>query len=62
MAGTCGMEQGEHPESIDAAYWSGYDAKVYKIKNVTYIVSRHPQGKPEDSHVKTIAELINKYQ
>ncbi|OAV69964.1 hypothetical protein Barb6XT_00166 [Bacteroidales bacterium Barb6XT] len=56
------LNGGEHPESIDTAYWGGYEAKVYEIKNVTYIVSRHPQGKPEESHVETIAELINKYQ
>ncbi|OAV64862.1 Uracil DNA glycosylase superfamily protein [Bacteroidales bacterium Barb6XT] len=56
------LNGGEHPESIDTADWDGYEAKVYKIKNVTYIVSEHPQGKPEESHVKTIVELINKYQ
>ncbi|OAV67011.1 hypothetical protein Barb4_02662 [Bacteroidales bacterium Barb4] len=56
------LNGGEHPESIDTAYWSGYEAKVYKIKNATYIVSPHPGRKPEASHVQTIVELINKYQ
>lgn len=39
--------------------WAGkYEAKLYKIKDVTYITSVHPQGKPEEEHIKTIMSLM----
>lgn len=50
---------------IDELIWDeNYEdrkAKIYKIGDVYYIVSLHPQGKKIQAHIDGISKLINKY-
>lgn len=48
-------------KELESIVWSGYVTKLYKIDNVYYITSFHPQGKNEYEHVKAICDLIKKY-
>jgi hypothetical protein len=40
--------------------WDDYECNVYKIGDITYILTEHPQGKKEDEHTKCLIELITK--
>ena len=55
------LNDNNHTESELKVNWSEYETKLYKIKDVVYIVSQHPQGKDENSHVEAITKLINEY-
>lgn len=50
----------QNTKSIHKASWDNHECKVYKIGDVTYILSEHPQGKKEESHTKCLVDLINK--
>jgi hypothetical protein len=47
-------------EKIAEEKWSGYSSNLYKNKNVHYIHTVYPQGKPEKIHIEAICNLINK--
>ena len=38
--------------------WDNYAAWLYQINGINYIVSEHPQGKPQEIHIDTIVEII----
>ena len=38
--------------------WNDSTIKIYEIEKTKYILSLHPQGKPEDSHVESICKLL----
>lgn len=56
------LNKGEKPNSIVTKSWDGYNCNVYKIEGVFYVVSEHPQSKPEDSHVLCLIDLITNLQ
>lgn len=44
-------------------HWNGdsrYCIAVYKVRNTYFLVTEHPQGKPEESHAKTVCSVIEK--
>ena len=50
---------GGKTKSIRKETWgNGHETKVYKIKDVTFITSAHPQGKNEQTHVEKIIEFL----
>jgi hypothetical protein len=51
-----------HTSSIEKVEWDGYETKLFKIKDVFYIASQHPQAKDETKHFDVIATLIDKYE
>jgi len=55
----------EMPQPLETKKWSddyGYSLSVYKIDEVYYIVSEHPQGKKEDLHAEAILSIFEKYK
>ena len=55
------LNKGEGLKCIHTDSWDGYNCKVYKIGDVYYIVSEHPQSKPEDSHVQCLINIISRF-
>jgi hypothetical protein len=55
------LNGGDIPECTSDKLWnSGCNkAKLYSIKGISYIVSEHPQGKDETSHIDAITSLIS---
>jgi hypothetical protein len=51
---------GRKPECIDCEEWGDYKASAYLIERRLFIVSEHPQGKPETSHADAIVKLIKR--
>jgi hypothetical protein len=50
-------------QNIEKVVWDNkHETKVYKIHDTIFITSPHPQGKKEGIHVKTIVDLLKKYQ
>lgn len=47
------------PQSMMCQNWDKYTCDVYCIKDTYFIVTKHPQGKNENSHVECIANIIN---
>jgi hypothetical protein len=55
----------EMPQPLETKKWSDdyrYSLSVYKIDEVYYIVSEHPQGKQEDLHAEAILSIFEKYK
>lgn len=53
------LNGGREPQPEDSKVWGGgYKSVVYKIKGVSYIVSEHPQGKPEVEHAAALIKII----
>lgn len=53
------LNNGTIPIPNETIKWSGkYFSKSYKIDNITYITSPHPQGKNEEEHVKALTVLL----
>lgn len=53
---------GLEPNSIEIKKWNNkYNAIVYRINDVYFIVSEHPQRKKEKPHIECISNLILKY-
>ena len=55
----------EMPQPLETIIWDedyGYSLSVYKIDEVYYIVSEHPQGKKEDLHAEAILSIFEKYK
>lgn len=55
----------EMPQPLETKKWSDdyrYSLSVYKIDEVYYIVSEHPQGKKEDLHAEAILSIFEKYK
>ena len=53
------------PQPLETIIWDedyGYSLSVYKIDEVYYIVSEHPQGKKEDLHAEAILSIFEKYK
>lgn len=49
------------PQPLETIIWDedyGYSLSVYKIGEVYYLVSEHPQGKPEQEHADAILRVI----
>jgi uracil-DNA glycosylase len=53
------LNDGVFPVEDMTILWNGYKTILYKIKNVNFIVSPHPQGKNEQNHIDAIHELIS---
>ena len=55
----------EMPQPLETIIWDedyGYSLSVYKIDEVYYIVSEHPQGKKEYLHAEAILSIFEKYK
>ena len=55
----------EIPAPLETKKWADdykYSLSVYKIDEVYYIVSEHPQGKKEDLHAEAILSIFEKYK
>lgn len=48
------------PTEIESIAWGDkYCCNIYNIKGVNYIVTEHPQGKPEEEHIEALISAIN---
>jgi hypothetical protein len=57
------VNNNQHTKHIEEITWGNNDTiRVYEINGTIFIASVHPQGKKEEIHVKTIVELLKKYQ
>lgn len=55
------LNNGVEPIPKKTIKWgSKYYSKSYKINDVTYIASQHPQGKKEVEHIKVLTALLQK--
>lgn len=55
------LNGGKEPTIKHSLDWGrDYTAELMKIGSFYCLVTEHPQGKPEESHVNAIIELINK--
>ncbi len=52
------MNDGQEPDCIGCEKWGGYEAWAYRLDGRLFIVSEHPQGKPEAAHAEAIVKLI----
>ena len=53
------LNNGSKPKSIETKIWDkNYKSSSYKIDDVIYLTSQHPQGKKEDKHAKILTDLI----
>lgn len=55
------MNNDTAPAVLGEKNWSRYRAVVYKIGDVVFIGTEHPQGKTEAEHVAALTELAKKY-
>ena len=61
----CYINGEEMPQPLETIIWDedyGYSLSVYKIDEVYYIVSEHPQGKKEYLHAEAILSIFEKYK
>ena len=61
----CYINGEEMPQPLETIKWDedyGYSLSVYKIDEVYYIVSEHPQGKKEYLHAEAILSIFEKYK
>lgn len=57
------LNGGQHTKSIASYKWGGndqYEVKVYKINNIFFYASEHPQCKNEKTHVDALIRAISK--
>lgn len=53
------------PKPLETKEWDenmGYEINVYKIGEVYYLITEHPQGKNETLHAQAIIDTIEKYK
>lgn len=51
------------PEPLETIEWDenyGYEINIYKIEEVYYLITEHPQGKKETLHAQAIIDTIEK--
>lgn len=48
----------ENPQFLCSENWDKYRIDIYKIGDVYYLISEHPQGKPEQEHADAILRVI----
>lgn len=54
------LGNGFFPQKVAEQEWKGgYSAKLYRLKKIGIILSEHPQGKNECTHVEAIKKLID---
>ncbi len=55
---------GSSTKSIDKYSWNAgkSEIKVFKINQIYFIATKHPQGKPEQEHINLLSKIIKKYQ
>ena len=47
-----------NPQVLSTREWAGYHINVYKIGDVYFLLTEHPQGKPEWEHADAIINII----
>jgi hypothetical protein len=53
------LNNGIKPKSIETKIWDkNYKSSSYKIDDIIYLTSQHPQCKAEDKHAKILTDLI----
>lgn len=57
----CSVNNDTAPAVLGEKNWSRYRAVVYKIGDVVFIGTEHPQGKAEAEHAAALTELAKKY-
>jgi len=59
----CSLNDNKDPKLLLSPKWDNdnYCIYVYKIGEIYFYASEHPQGKPEQEHIDTLVELINKF-
>lgn len=53
------------PEPLETIEWDenyGHEINIYKIEEVYYLITEHPQGKNETLHAQAIIDTIEKYK
>lgn len=53
------------PKPLETIIWDedyGYSLAVYKVGEVYYLISEHPQGKKEDLHAEAVLSVFEKYK
>lgn len=53
-----GLNGDSAPTRILKEPWDGFFARSFEIGGRTFILSEHPQGKPEESHIAAICTII----
>ncbi len=54
------LKKGKKTKNLAIQQWGQYKSSLIQIDNIKYIISHHPQAKPELEHQKAIIDLINK--
>jgi hypothetical protein len=56
------LNNNQHTHSAEKIHWNNgeFEINVYNVRNMIFIVSQHPQGKPEKEHIKTIVNIIKR--
>lgn len=53
------LNNGIKPKVIETKIWGkNHESSSFKIENIIYIISQHPQGKKENEHSKVLTDLI----
>ena len=52
------INNNENPQFLCSENWYKYRIDIYKIGDVYYLISEHPQGKPEQEHADAILRVI----
>lgn len=52
------LNHNESTKSIKKRSWGDFECKVFEIDGVFYLLSEHPQGKPEVEHVQCVIDLL----
>jgi uracil-DNA glycosylase len=53
------LNNGIKPKLIETKIWGkNYESSSYKIGDIIYLTSQHPQGKNEDEHTRVLTDLI----
>ncbi|MDL2308370.1 uracil-DNA glycosylase family protein [Bacteroidales bacterium OttesenSCG-928-B11] len=56
------MNDKQHTHHIEEKTWGKKEKiRVYKIHDIVFIASVHPQGKNESKHIEAITDLMKKY-
>ena len=53
------LNDNNDPVKKSSIKWGNHETRLYKINDIVYIVTLHPQGKKENIHVEAIVSLIN---
>lgn len=56
------LNGGKEPTGYKTREWGNsnmYNTYIYKINNINYVVSPHPQGKSEAKHAQCLTDIIN---